>query len=222
MGGRVNKLILDIETIPNQLLKDDLKPQFDKTTVKLGNTKDAEKVKAKIDSAKEEFNNGLTKKMSIESNYCQILSLAYIELDFLDNEISRDVLFDDKDDKSILEKFNKIYTGQKIIGWNSKNFDIPVIRKRAILQKIKNPFPNFGQIVYPYGDTSIDLMHGWNGSNKYGKMSTCASLLGIESKTGMDGIMIYQAWKDKRYDEIKAYNIQDVECTLAIYRRIYG
>ena len=217
----MNKLIIDIETIPNQNIDDDIKPKFNESTVKLGNVKDQEKINAKIESSKKEFESGLTKRMSIESNYCQIISLGYIEVNEQNNEVSRGVLFDELNDKSIIEQFDKIYTGQTIIGWNSKNFDIPIIWKRAILNNTKNPVYNYQYLCNPYNDNSIDLMRTWNGSTNYGKMSDCAKLLGIECKTGLDGSMIYDAYKDKKFDEIKAYNLEDCQCTLDIYKRIY-
>ena len=40
----MNKLIIDIETIPNQSLREDLKPKFNESTVKVGNIKDSSKI----------------------------------------------------------------------------------------------------------------------------------------------------------------------------------
>ncbi len=53
-----------------------------------------------------------------------------------------------------------------------------------------------------------------------GKMSTCADVLGIESKTGMDGSQVYKNFLDGNHQDIKDYNMQDVEVTLAIAKRI--
>ncbi len=158
--------------------------------------------------------------MSIESNYCQIISLGYIELNDTDDEIDRGVFFDEKHDVSILAAFKKLYNGQTIIGWNCKNFDIPVIWKRSILNGIKI-FEDYRKLCGPYNDNGcIDLMHVWNGSNQYGKMIDCAALLGIEAKTGMDGSMIYDAFKEQQFKEIGDYNMQDCLVTLEIYKRI--
>jgi predicted PolB exonuclease-like 3'-5' exonuclease len=214
----MNKIIIDIETIPNQNLSADMLPSFDVDSVKCGNIKDPDKIAEKIEQAKKEFETGLTKKLSVESNYCQIISLGYIIIS--DDEIvGNGVLFDESNDKSIIERFNNIYNGETIIGWNSKSFDIPIIWKRSILNGIKPVF-NARQLCNPYRDDSIDLMHIWNNGGM-GKMSECAKLLGIECKTGLDGSMIYQAWKEKRYQEIKDYNLEDCETTLAIYKKLF-
>ena len=219
----MNDFTIDIETIPRQGLSEDMKPQFDRFSVKLGNLKDAGKIADKISNEKAKFESGLTKAMSVKSDYCQIVSLGYIETDPAGKEISRGCFFDAKDDLSIIERFIGIYDNQRIIGWNSKAFDIPVIRKRAILNNFKNPFTNYHSIISRYKNDSIDLMHEWNGNGTYDfyKMSKCAKILGIECKDGMDGSMIYDAWKNKEYEPIKAYNISDCECTLAIYKRLY-
>ena len=62
-------------------------------------------------------------------------------------------------------------------------------------------------------------MHVFN-NNDYGKMSKCADLLDIPSKTGMDGSMIYDAFKNGEYDRIKEYNLEDCECCYEIYKRL--
>lgn len=215
----MNKIIIDIETIPNQSLKD--KPEFDETTVKIGNIKDEEKIKEKINKAKKEFEDGLTKRMSLESNYCQIISLGYIMIDEENKVIKKGVLFDEQNDISILKNFIALYQGCILIGWNIKKFDIPVIWKRYIFNKMRAPFVNYRDLLSPYYDKgAIDLMHVWNGSGNYGKMSECAKLLDIECKTGMDGSMIYDAYKNNKFAEIKDYNMSDCECCLEIYKRI--
>jgi len=216
----MSKIIIDIETIPNQTLKDELKPKFNESTVKLGNLKDPAKVAAKIDQAKKEFESGLTKKMSLESNYCQIISLGYIVLDLDNNVIGKGVLFDPDSDKQILEDFRPLAVGKQIIGWNVKGFDIPIIWKRNLFVNNFAIWDNYRNVINPYRDDNcMDLMHVFN-NNGMGKMSVCADLLGIESKTGMDGSMIYDAYKAGEYDKIKEYNMQDCECCLEIMKRI--
>lgn len=218
----MNKLILDIETIPNQKLTEDQRPKFDETTVKIGNLKDEKKIAEKIASARAEFETGLTKKMSVESNFCQILSIGFIELDEHDKVTRQDVYYDHDSDESLLNTFlNVVYDGQTIIGWNCKNFDIPVLWKRCILNRKKSPFENYRKLCNPYTDEAIDLMYHWNAGG-YGKMKDCAALLGIQSKDGMDGTMIYEAWKNTEIDKIKEYNMADCRTTLAIYCKIYA
>lgn len=218
----MKKLIIDIETIPNQTIDPELKPKFDETTVKLGNIKDPLKVEEKILEARKQFEEGLTKKMSVESNFCQILSLGYIELDGAEKVINQGVIIEPKKEVLILDCFSKIYQGQTIIGWNCKNFDIPIIWKRSVLLNLKPIFSDYRKLCNPYHDNGcIDLMHVWNGSGQYGKLIECAGLLGIKAKEGMDGSMIYDAFKENKLTEIAEYNKQDCETTFKIYRRLF-
>lgn len=217
----MNKLIIDIETIPNQNLSDELKPKFDSSTLKMGNIKDPIKAQEKIMEAEKKFEEGLTKTMSIQSNFCQIISLGYIEIDEFNKEIKQDVFLDSENDESIIKNFESIYQGHTIIGWNCKGFDIPIIWKRSILNGIGSLFQDYRKLCAPYQDNGcIDLMHVFNGNREYGKLIECAALLGIPAKEGMDGSQIYDAFKDGKFDEIKNYNMQDCEATLAIYKKI--
>ena len=63
-------MIIDIETIPDEDISVDLKPKFDPDSIKLGNIKDEEKRQAKIEAERRAFENGLTKKMSVNFMCC--------------------------------------------------------------------------------------------------------------------------------------------------------
>lgn len=209
------KLIIDIETIPDESAG---VPVFDESTVAVGNLKDPAKIAEKILNEKMKFESGLTKKMSIESDYCRIIALGWIEIS-PDWHVERGgVIFDKDGDKEIIQQFKAIYSGQQMIGWNLKGFDLPVIWKRGVLNGLR-VFEKYLDIISKYKTDSIDLMHVWN-NYEYGKMKDCAGRLGIESKTGMDGSMIYDAFKAGKHEEIKAYCKQDCEVNLAIAQRI--
>jgi len=190
--------------------------------VKYGNTKDESKRAIIEQEARIEWANGLTKKMSLSGELCQIISCGYMLIDTDYNSIESDVLFDPKDDKEILQEINMLLkTSHNItVGWNSKGFDLPVIWKRSILQGLNYPINRYLNTIKKY-DTrdSIDIMHVWNNF-EIGKLSACCNALGIECKTGLDGSMIYEAYKAGRYDDIKSYNMEDVNCCFQIMKRI--
>jgi len=212
------KITIDIETIPDQDLPKDCLPVFDETTVKLGNIKDEAKRAAKIAEARAAFEDGMTKKMSLESDYCRILSIGYKWEDQ-----KTEVLFGEKNDSIILSEFADILRKHhgpiQMIGWGIKRFDLPVLWKRMILNEISPPF-NLLSLTNPYNHTDCaDLMTIWNNGGM-GKLSACCKRLGIPVKTGMDGSMIFDAFKEKKFDEIKAYNIEDCVATEAVAERI--
>ena len=75
-------IIIDAETIPDENAK---APVFDPSSVRVGNIKDPKKIEEKIAQANEDYSKGLTKKMSISSNLCRMISLGIIIL----NQIGR-------------------------------------------------------------------------------------------------------------------------------------
>lgn len=213
-------LILDIETIPNQSIQS---PEMPDDFVKYGNTKDESKREIIRQEAIEQWNSGLTKKMSLSGDLCQIISCGFIIANPDLSIVDGGVLFDENGDSEIIDQIICKMEGKKIVGWASKHFDIHVIWKRAIMQGINYPIELYQEQIKKY-DTKhhIDLMQIWNNF-EYGKMADCAKALGIECKTGLDGSMIYDAYKEKRYEEIVAYNYEDCTTCLEIMRRIgYG
>jgi len=216
-------LIIDIETIPNEKAE---KPEFDESKVLLGNLKDPAKIAAKVEAEKERHEAGLTKKMSLSSDMCRIISIGYMLVEYNSGrhiKISDGVMFGEFGDKEILEKFTQLYIYQlsspRIVGWNSKGFDIPVIWKRCILQGVQPPFKPM-KICQKYSSAgSVDLMHVWN-NYEMGSLKNACKALGIEAKSGMDGLMIYDAFKEGRFDEIKKYNLEDCNACFEIMQKI--
>ena len=218
----MNYLIIDIETIPDDTVE---KPILDELSIKFGNTKDPDKKQIIIEKAKDEFATGLTKKMSIDSNFARILSIGGILVNEKYEEIKRFCYYGDDSDSEIISQFIDFINTEDIdiiVGWNSKKFDIPMIWKRGILTGNKVWSIDIkDKMISKYGNYSIDLMQTWNGFDSYGKLSDCAKRLNIKCKTGLDGSMIYQAFKDGRKKDIMDYNMEDCEVTLAILKRVY-
>ena len=88
-------LTLDLETIPNQALGEIPMPEG---FVKYGNTKDeakreAIKAKAELDWKQ----NGMNKTMSLNAEYCQVLSAGIVRFEAGSHrELERTVIFDEK------------------------------------------------------------------------------------------------------------------------------
>ena len=215
----MNYLFLDLETIPCQTIEP---PQFDLESVKLGNLKDPEKIKVKVQEAEEKFNADLVKNMSLDPNLCQIISCAMLLVDERGqiNAGDESAIFNEKTDYGIIQAL-PILDKFILITWNGKHFDIPVIWKRSIIFRI--PFLSFQyylKLTHKYNnDAHIDLQLIWNQGG-YGSMADCAKTLGIKHKEIMTGADVYDAWKNKEYDKIKAYNMEDVQTLYHIAKRI--
>jgi len=211
---------MDLETIPRQ---DIPAPEFDESTVKLGNIKDPAKRDEKIFSERLKFDIGLVKKMSVTPELCQILSCDWTlycpaEKKIIEEGFRYDAATDKYFIKDLVEEFTKHeYT---LITWNGKGFDVPVLWKRSIFNKCGMNFIDYQRLTKKYDTLAhLDLMHAWN-NYEMGAMSKCAEFLGIPCKTDFDGSMVYEAWQNGEHDKIKKYNEQDVDVMYQICKRI--
>jgi DNA polymerase elongation subunit (family B) len=134
------------------------------------------------------------------------------------------------DEKDILEKANKILAnsrtkGFKIAGQNIKNFDIPYLGKRMIINSI-TPDP----IIQtwnkkPWETSFIDLAEifafgAWGQT--FSSLDLISHVLGVPtSKDNLDGSMVHSSyWEEKMTEEIKNYCEQDVVCTMNCFKRL--
>jgi DNA polymerase III epsilon subunit-like protein len=107
----------------------------------------------------------------------------------------------------------------KFIGHNLINFDLPFIRKRAVINGIKppawfpvNPRPN-SEFVY---DTMIEWA-GWNGRISLDRLGRA---LQVGDKGNFDGSMVYDAVLVGDIKRVADYCVDDVDLTRAIYKRM--
>lgn len=205
--------LFDIETIPRQDLE---LPKFSQDNIPLGNLKDPEKIKAKIDSAKETWNIDIIKKYSVTPGLCEIVSFAYMSVQDDGKILEQAVMFRPQIDFL----FSEIIKAESIISWNGKNFDLPVIWKQSIINNHPINFQFYLQRIHKFNqDLHIDLMHVWNNFD-YGKMSNCAEQLGIHCKKDFNGSMVYNAYLAGEYEKITEYNLQDVDVLYQISKRL--
>lgn len=128
----------------------------------------------------------------------------------------------------ILSEFNDIIAGVKDgneIVWCGhciKDFDIPYICKRMVINKL--PIPNCLNFSgkKPWEINAIDTADLWKfGSYSKTALETICHVLGIESpKTEMDGSMVSEAFFEKRYKDIAVYCEGDVVATARVAIRL--
>jgi len=145
-------------------------------------------------------------------------------------EIEKITSFYGDDEKDILEKANKILAnsrtkGFKIAGQNIKNFDIPYLGKRMIINSI-TPDP----IIQtwnkkPWETSFVDLAEifafgAWGQT--FSSLDLISHVLGVPtSKDNLDGSMVHSSyWDEKMTEEIKNYCEQDVVCTMNCFKRL--
>ena len=126
----MNMVAFDIETGPRP---DDelanLKPVFDPASVKLGNTKDPDKINARIDEARERHDSDWTTKAALSPYTGKILAIGFQELGG-DVEIAHG-----NDEAEVIHTFLqkiRMNVSSLFVGHYIFEFDLPFIITRAI------------------------------------------------------------------------------------------
>ena len=147
-----------------------------------------------------------------------------------DLSLERVTSFYGNDEKDVLEKTNKVLSnartkGFKIAGQNIKNFDIPYLGKRMLIQGL-TPDP----IIQtwnkkPWETSFVDLAEifafgAWGQT--FSSLDLISHVLGVPtSKDNLDGSMVHSHFWDKDgLEEIKNYCEQDVYCTMNCFKRL--
>ncbi len=138
-----------------------------------------------------------------------------------------------KDEVEILSNFtdlcNKVHAynpGFQFTGHNIKEFDIPYICRRLLINRL--PLPVYLQLhdKKPWEVKMFDTMNWWKfGDNKnYVSLNLLAHVLGIPtSKTDIDGSMVQEVYyKDDNLPRIVDYCQRDVVVTANIVLRFMG
>jgi 3'-5' exonuclease len=221
-------LFIDIETVP-------LQPDFAFLTESMQSEweRKARFVKSSIEGVTEPaalFNE----KAGIFSEFGKVVCIGFgsitgqegdwkMRLKALVNEDERTLLTDFSD---MLRKFGDIHKEISFCGHNIKEFDIPYLCRRMVINGLQ--LPECMQIAgkKPWEVTHIDTMDLWRfGDYKnFTSLSLLATVLGIPSpKTDLDGSMVADVfWKDKDLPRIAKYCLQDVYSTAKVYLRLKG
>ena len=126
----------------------------------------------------------------------------------------------------VLERFIKQNADLRFCGHNIKEFDIPFLCRRMVINGIPLPgcMQHYGK--KPWEVNHIDTMELWRfGDYKnFTSLSLLAAVLGIPSpKSDLDGSMVATVyWNDKDLARIGSYCLQDVHTSARVYLRLTG
>lgn len=137
------------------------------------------------------------------------------------------------DEKLILQEFNNVIGKMtalngdiRFCGHNIKEFDMPFICRRMVINNV--PLPPALQLSgkKPWEVNHIDTMEMWKfGDNKnYTALSLLACVLGVPSpKEDINGSQVGEVyWKDRDLARIKKYCMGDVLTSARVYMRLRG
>ena len=184
-------LFLDIETKSDKRLLD----TYLKNVSAPKNWKDEDKIKAYIQEKKEEAEH----ELALDQDYSQIDCIA--------------VKKDEEPTKLVtLEELGSLLQGETVVTFNGKNFDLPIIIKNGIKQKINLPFRTLKEMTKRYNAPQhIDLMETLAFGGQFKSLDTYLQIyLGI-AKTPID-------FKTCTSDELAKHCVEDVDNLYKLYK----
>lgn len=242
-------LVFDIETgpLPDEELQKRVDPfeapqhpgQFDESSVKLGNLKDADKIRQKIDEAKQKHADSVAKyeedvKAARSAWWGNAVSRAalspltgrVVAIGYLNTATNATVLDIDDDESAMLERWFRQYKkcrdqNRKMVGHNISSFDVPFIVRRSWLVSTVDVA---GTILYRgrYLDsTFVDTMQLWGvGNREPVKLDVLARAFDIGGKPdGITGAMFHQLLKTDRA-AAEGYLANDLQMTAGVASRM--
>ena len=224
----MNKLIIDIETgaLPESILRG-LCPAFNPDEVKLGNTKDPDKVAARIAEAEANHFTDFSAKAALDARYGQVLAFGYMAFTAETFSVGEQILHEAPTTEAHLVEFGleliaDTLTTKYVVGFNIKAFDLPFLIRRAWHHGIKVPKGIFttwkGRVQWH--DNFIDLRDVWQLGDRmaHGNLDSITKHLGAGMKSG-SGANFASLFASDR-EAALAYLKNDLEITANVAARM--
>lgn len=231
---RVHFASFDIETIPHPELPEGCIPVFDPATVAIGNLKDPAKIEEKINTARKFFERDQNLKASTDPDRAMIC--CFCGYDSETRSWTELFAKDPKEERALLFQAwewigNALMRSIPLVSFNGKNFDLPVLMKRAMLQDVYVPPSSYSKVAgnrYAGQDRHhVDLMLALGNPTPFSSRPEVKSFdyylarFGFEGKPeGWDGSKVYPAFLEGWFEDIQVYCRTDVELLNALFRRV--
>jgi 3'-5' exonuclease len=173
-------------------------------------------------------------KAGIFSEFSKVVCISIGSLVLHENEwVFRLKSIVDQDEKillnnflTILSRFEASHKEMKFCGHNIKEFDLPFLCRRMVINGIALPGPLQLNNKKPWEVPHLDTLELWKfGDYKnYTSLALLAEVLGLPSpKSDIDGSMVGKVyWVDRDLDRIAQYCMQDVLTTAKVYLHLTG
>lgn len=170
------------------------------------------------------------KKASLHPEFGRIVCVSFGVWSDEHCLLERITSFYGNDEKKILENTNKILENSRkkryrLAGQNIKNFDVPYLGKRMIINSI-NPDPLIQTWNKKPWETSFfdlgEVFSFGTWGQSFSSLDLISHVLGVPtSKDNLDGSKVHSHyWDLEKYEEIKNYCEQDVLCTMNCFKRL--
>lgn len=222
-------LFLDIETVPCM-------ETFTELTVDLQHCWE-DKFAILSKRMPEKYENQTTPAQAFEQSagiYSEFGKIICISVGFIHNQENNLALrvtsFTGENEKKLLMDFKKLieesFSTYSLCGHNIKEFDIPYICRRMLINKISLPETLNISGKKPWEVPFIDTLELWKfgDAKNYISLKLLSSVLGINTpKDDIDGSQVgYVYYKEHNLKRIALYCQKDVAATVQVFLRING
>ena len=111
-------------------------------------------------------------------------------------------------------KFRETYRNGKLVGFNVKDFDLPVLVTRSFINNVK---------IVPFSIKEVvdlrEKLSAFKFGNVRGKLKEFGELIGVELYEGADGSKVAELCFAEEWKKIEEYLAKDIEITEAIHKR---
>lgn len=220
-------LFLDIETVP---LTDDYGMLSERMHIEW------EKKAKFLQRGDEELQLGqlFEEKAGVFAEFAKVVCICFGSFQFQDGDWKMRLKSIANDDENLLlrefadvvNRFHAYNQQMAFCGHNIKEFDMPFLCRRMLINHI--PIPDIMNLSgkKPWENPNIDTLELWKfGDYKnYTSLALLAEIMGIPSpKSDIDGSMVAGVYyKDKDLPRIAKYCLQDVITSARVYLRLKG
>jgi hypothetical protein len=221
-------LFIDIETAPIRASLEEMNENMQQLWIKKTKT-------FRIDNVEDADPEKLfEERAGIYSEFSRVVCIGIGSMVLQENEwVFRLKSIFDNDEKVLLKNFSEVLNrfsaankDMQFCGHNIKEFDLPFICRRMIINGLPLPQPLQLSNKKPWEITHIDTLELWKfGDYKnYTSLALLAEVLGIPSpKSDIDGSMVGSVfWQEKNIERIAQYCLQDVLTTAKVYFQLVG
>ncbi len=217
-------IYLDIETIPSQIPA--IRQEFVDNVTAPGNFKKPESIEKWLSENRESVGEEAWRKTGLDGTHGEIISMAWAINDNPVegvirrlNELESNVLLAFMD--ALYPAIKESRTMPTWIGHYITGFDLRFIWQRCVVTGTKPQF-HLPYDVKPWADVVFDTKIEWSGlkSTGFGSLDKICRAFGYDGKGDLDGSKVWDAIKDGKYDEVLAYNKDDVEKTRLLHKRM--
>lgn len=221
-------MFMDIETVPlvkeHASLSETMQAEWRKKARFLNRNNEEEA----------DFATLFSERAGVFSEFAKVVCIGFGSLHHIDGgwQMRLKALSGDDEKKllsdfiEILVRFTQFNQTMVFCGHNIKEFDIPFLCRRMLINEIPLPAVMDLSGKKPWENPHIDTLELWKfGDYKnYTSLALLAEVLGIPSpKDDIDGSMVADVYyKENNLDRIAKYCLQDVATSAKVYLRLKG